>query len=93
MTKSSRNSNHRAVLAALPKIELHRHLEGSLRLSTLREIALEYRIDLPAQSLEELRPYVQVTNDEPNFSTSSASSTPCAVFIVPRKSSAVSRWR
>lgn len=68
MTKPSRNPNHRAALAALPKIELHRHLEGSLRLSTLREIALAEKIDLPARTLEDLRPYVQVTNDEPNFS-------------------------
>lgn len=68
MPKSGRNSTRRAALAALPKIELHRHLEGSLRLSTLREIALAEKIDLPARTLEELRPYVQVTNDEPNFS-------------------------
>jgi adenosine deaminase len=61
------NSNLRATLAQLPKIDLHRHLEGSLRLSTLFEIAQQHKIDLPVRTLEELRPYVQVTNDEPNF--------------------------
>ena len=30
----------------LPKIDLHRHLEGSLRLETLYEIALEYDLGL-----------------------------------------------
>jgi len=68
MSKHRHNSELRATLATLPKIELHRHLEGSLRLTTLREIALEYKLDVPARSLEELRPYVQVTNDEPNYS-------------------------
>ena len=58
----------RAELNTLPKIELHRHLEGSLRLSTLREIAEQYAIDVPSRTIEDLRPYVQVTNDEPNFS-------------------------
>lgn len=47
----------------LPKIDLHRHLEGSLRLQTLYEIAIEYNLDIAAQTMEELRPYVQVTND------------------------------
>jgi adenosine deaminase len=51
----------------MPKIDLHRHLEGSLRLQTLAEIATEHGIDLPAYTLEELRPYVQVTGDEQGF--------------------------
>ena len=57
----------RDVLAAWPKIDLHRHLEGSLRLSTLAEIAQEHGVDLPSWDLEELRPYVQVVDDTPDF--------------------------
>jgi adenosine deaminase len=57
----------RDVLASWPKIDLHRHLEGSLRLSTLAEIAQEHGVDLPSWDLEELRPYVQVVDDSPNF--------------------------
>ena len=57
----------RAILAAWPKIDLHRHLEGSLRLSTLAEIAQEHGVDLPSWDLEELRPYVQVVDDSPDF--------------------------
>lgn len=49
---------------ALPKIDLHRHLEGSLRLSTLVEIAREYQVDLPSQNTSQLRPYVQVTTED-----------------------------
>ncbi|MCA9899634.1 MAG: adenosine deaminase [Anaerolineales bacterium] len=52
-----------ADLKSLPKIDLHRHLEGSLRLETLLEIARKYKLKIPADNLETLRPYVQVTND------------------------------
>ena len=37
---------------ALPKIELHRHLEGSVRLETLVEIASEYGIEMPEYTVE-----------------------------------------
>lgn len=52
-------------LKSLPKIDLHRHLEGSLRLETLLEIARKYHLNVPTQDLEALRPFVQVTNDPP----------------------------
>ena len=51
---------------SLPKIDLHRHLEGSLRLNTIAEIARENGIDTPSYDAEKLRPYVQVTNDPPD---------------------------
>lgn len=57
----------RSWLKGLPKVDLHRHLEGSLRIRTLAEIATEHGIDLPAYSIEELRPYVQVTGDDTGF--------------------------
>ena len=50
MSKPRGDSNLRSALARLPKIDLHRHLEGSLSLATLREIALEYELDLPART-------------------------------------------
>lgn len=60
--------NH-ATLAALPKIELHRHLEGSLRLTTLAEVAREFNMNLPAHDLEALRAYVQVTDEGGDYRT------------------------
>ncbi len=57
--------NSRAVLTALPKIELHRHLEGSVRLQTLVDVAQQYKIELPATDLEGLRAYVQIMPDSP----------------------------
>lgn len=53
---------------AMPKIDLHRHLEGSLRLETLLQVAQEYNFDLAEYSLEKLRPHVQVMPDEPRSS-------------------------
>lgn len=56
----------RARLAALPKIDLHRHFEGALRLSSLAEIARTYQLDVPAYSVEGLRPHVQIMPDSPH---------------------------
>jgi len=49
---------------ALPKVELHRHLEGALRLSTLAEIAQQYAVPVP-QTVEALRPLVQIMPGDP----------------------------
>lgn len=51
----------------LPKVDLHRHLEGSLRLQTLTELVRTGTISLPANDTEQLRPLVQITNDPPHF--------------------------
>jgi len=55
------------LLRQLPKIDLHRHMEGSLRLETLAEVSREHGVDLPSYDIEELRPYVQFTDDVPDF--------------------------
>jgi adenosine deaminase len=54
-------------LRALPKIDLHRHLEGSVRLETLVDIAREFEIMLLPECCEvdALRPHVQIMPDEP----------------------------
>jgi adenosine deaminase len=46
----------------LPKVELHRHLEGSLRLKTLREIGQAHGIPLPGTG--ELRDLVSIAEDD-----------------------------
>lgn len=45
----------------LPLVELHRHLDGSVRLETILEFGLAHNLPLPARELETLRPFVQVT--------------------------------
>ncbi len=53
-----------AAIQTLPKIDLHRHLEGSVRLETLVEIAREYDIEMPEYDIELLRPFVQMMPGE-----------------------------
>jgi adenosine deaminase len=69
VTPPARDPQLRAKLEALPKIELHRHLEGSLRLTTLIEVAQQYNLDVPKDNIEALRPLVQVTTEPPSFRT------------------------
>lgn len=51
----------------MPKVELHRHLEGSLRLSTLVEIGQQYGMEVEDE--ETLRPFVQMMPNEPRNSS------------------------
>jgi adenosine deaminase len=44
----------------LPLIDLHRHLDGSVRLETVLELADQQGIELPASDVEGLRPHVVV---------------------------------
>ena len=41
-------------LRALPKVELHRHLEGAIRLSTIIDLSREAGVPLPADTPQEL---------------------------------------
>jgi len=48
---------------SLPLIDLHRHLDGSLRLQTILDLGRRHNIPLPALNIEGLRPHVQVLPD------------------------------
>ncbi len=49
---------------ALPKVELHRHLEGSLRLTTMADIARHHGVTLPVNTYN-LSGLVQVQDQDP----------------------------
>jgi adenosine deaminase len=52
--------NAQSVLAALPKTDIHCHLDGSLRPATVLDLARRLKVKLPADTVEDLTPYVQV---------------------------------
>ncbi len=60
------DQNVRKMIYGLPKIELHRHLEGAVRLTSLLEIAQESDDELREMTLERLRPYVQMIPGQPH---------------------------
>ena len=50
-----------------PLIDLHRHLDGSVRLQTILDLGRLHRIPLPGNSLDELRPHVIVSTPQPGL--------------------------
>ncbi len=50
-------------LQRLPKTDLHVHLDGSLRLETILDLATQQKVKLPADTPEGLRPFVQMGED------------------------------
>ncbi len=47
----------------LPKTDLHVHLDGSLRLETILDLAETQKVKLPAEDVDRLRPLVQVGDE------------------------------
>ena len=50
-----------------PLVELHRHLDGNVRLETVVDLAKQHKVDLPATTVEGIRPYVQIMGKEPSL--------------------------
>jgi adenosine deaminase len=53
----------------LPFIDLHRHLDGNVRLQTILDLGRKHNITLPGDTLETLRPHVQVNGVMPDLVT------------------------
>lgn len=52
---------------SLPLVELHRHLDGSIRLETILELADQHGIVLPAKTMADLAPYVHIDKSAPGL--------------------------
>ena len=52
---------------SLPLTDLHRHLDGNIRAQTILELGQQHGIALPATTLEQLRPHVQIVEAEPSL--------------------------
>jgi adenosine deaminase len=48
----------------LPLIDLHRHLDGAVRLETILDLGRQHNLPLPAWDIDGLRPHVQVTGSQ-----------------------------
>lgn len=55
------------MVARPPLIDLHRHLDGSVRLQTILELGRKHGMPLPSDTLEGLRPHVVVTTPQPGL--------------------------
>jgi adenosine deaminase len=51
----------------IPLIELHRHLDGNVRLKTILDLGRKHNLHLPAWDIDGLRPHVQVTGPQPGL--------------------------
>jgi adenosine deaminase len=52
---------------SFPLVDLHRHLDGNVRLQTILDLGKKHNLKLPAWDLESLRPFVQVTEAQPGI--------------------------
>ena len=50
----------------LPFIDLHRHLDGAVRLETILDLGRKHKLPLPAWDIDGMRPHVQVTGTPNN---------------------------
>ena len=50
-----------------PLVELHRHLDGNVRIGTVLDLCRQHGLELPAWTIEELRPHVQILEREPSL--------------------------
>ena len=53
--------------STLPLTDIHRHLDGNIRAQTILDLGRQFNISLPANTLDTLRPHVQVTSNEPDL--------------------------
>ncbi len=55
------------ITKTLPLTDIHRHLDGNIRIQTILELGQKYNLDLPAYDIESLRPHVQVMDNQPDL--------------------------
>ncbi|GHA61467.1 adenosine deaminase [Photobacterium aphoticum] len=51
----------------LPLTDLHRHLDGNIRIQTILELGQQFGMTLPGHDIESLRPHVQIVEAEPSL--------------------------
>jgi adenosine deaminase len=59
----------RNYIRALPKTDLHCHLDGSMRVSTIIELAKKDKVDLPTTKESELHKLLKVAENQPDLNS------------------------
>ncbi|MBY5991863.1 adenosine deaminase [Ferrimonas balearica] len=54
---------------SLPLVDLHRHLDGNIRPSTIWALGQQHNLALPADTFDDLIPQVQITDNAPDLVT------------------------
>lgn len=55
------------ITTSLPLTDLHRHLDGNIRIQSIFELGRKFSMKLPATDIETLRPFVQVMDKQPDL--------------------------
>ena len=55
------------ITSNLPLTDLHRHLDGNIRIETILQLGQKFNLTLPATDIEGLRPFVQVVETQPDL--------------------------
>jgi len=51
----------------IPLTDVHRHLDGNIRLDTILDLGQKFNVPLPADNVATLKPHVQVVEKEPSL--------------------------
>ncbi len=51
----------------IPLTDIHRHLDGNIRLETILDLGRQFNVTLPADNLIDLKPHVQIVEKEPSL--------------------------
>ncbi len=67
MSAESREKRRESTEGELPLLDLHRHLDGNLRLETVLDLGRRHGVSLPADDVEALRPHLQILEPGPDL--------------------------
>lgn len=52
---------------SIPLTDLHRHLDGSVRVQTILDLADQHGLELPAYTVEGIKPFIHINDSEPGL--------------------------
>lgn len=65
LSEKKRKAENIMIDPNIPLIDLHRHLDGNVRLDTILDLGKQHDLPLPAWDLESLKPYIQIEKPAP----------------------------